>query len=104
MLVLVEAVAVALRRSIGTHLFSGCLGGGVSLFGVAILEDLMDRHEFQSRYLDKDQKTHKGQAPYYRAENIKSPCLLLQGLENRVVPPDQAREMEAIKGNGVDVR
>lgn len=90
--------------------------GGVSLYGISRLKALTeDTHKFESHYLfaliyddgtseEEKEKIYQERSPYYHADNIKAPILLLQGTEDKVVPPSQARDMErTIKDKGGDV-
>jgi dipeptidyl aminopeptidase/acylaminoacyl peptidase len=81
--------------------------GGVSLYGISDLKALIqDTHKFESRYADRllfgaDGKLSDKEkedilyerSPLYHAEKIKAPTLLLQGLEDKTVPPNQAERM-----------
>lgn len=86
---------------------------GTSYYGVSDLEVLArGTHKFESRYLDQligpypeAQQTYRERSPIYNIENIQAPLLLLQGLEDKVVPPDQAEVIcDKLKRRGVDVR
>ncbi|MEO6031008.1 MAG: prolyl oligopeptidase family serine peptidase, partial [Burkholderiaceae bacterium] len=89
--------------------FFGC---GVSLYGVGDLEALaLDTHKFESRYLDRLVGPYPAQralyierSPVHHTESLSSPMILLQGAEDRVVPPEQARAMfEAVRAKGLPV-
>lgn len=75
---------------------------GCSLYGVTELTSLAsESHKFESRYplrlLGGSPKevpeVYHDRSPLYRAGNIKSPVLIMQGVEDRVVPVNQARRM-----------
>lgn len=74
---------------------------GTSFFGVADLELLAEHtHKFESRYLDRvvgplpeSRDLYVERSPLHRAELLSRPILLLQGLEDAVVPPEQAEAM-----------
>ncbi|MGH8898393.1 MAG: prolyl oligopeptidase family serine peptidase [Egibacteraceae bacterium] len=76
---------------------------GVSHYGVADPAALaIETHKFESRYLDKligpwpeAETVYRERAPLYHADQIQRPVLLLQGLEDAVVPPAQAEHMVA---------
>jgi dipeptidyl aminopeptidase/acylaminoacyl peptidase len=76
---------------------------GVSLFGVADLELLAhDTHKFEARYLDtligpypERADLYRERSPIHRADAIERPMLVLQGSEDRVVPPSQSQAIVA---------
>jgi dipeptidyl aminopeptidase/acylaminoacyl peptidase len=85
---------------------------GASHFGVADLELLArDTHKFESRYLDwlvgpypADEETYRERSPIHHLEDIDRPVILFQGLEDQVVPPQQAEIMAAaLRERGVPV-
>jgi dipeptidyl aminopeptidase/acylaminoacyl peptidase len=71
----------------------------VSLFGVTDLFDLAaTTHRFESRYLDRlvgplpeHADRYEARSPVTRAREIAVPVLLLQGADDKVVPPSQAQ-------------
>lgn len=82
---------------------------GTSYYGVAeLLRFAADTHDFESRYLDgligplpacRDRYVER--APLSHVDDLSCPVLLLQGLEDEVVPPSQAelfRDALAHKG------
>jgi dipeptidyl aminopeptidase/acylaminoacyl peptidase len=76
---------------------------GTSYYGVADLVPFAtDTHKFESKYLDtlvgpwpESADLFRERSPVNRAEDIARPLLLLQGLEDAVVPPSQAEIMVA---------
>jgi dipeptidyl aminopeptidase/acylaminoacyl peptidase len=72
---------------------------GVSRYGVADLVALAtDTHDFEARYLDglvgpypEAAELYRERAPINHVDGLSVPVLLLQGLEDRVVPPSQSR-------------
>jgi dipeptidyl aminopeptidase/acylaminoacyl peptidase len=78
---------------------------GTSYYGVADLTSLAaTTHDFESRYLDALVPPDQWQArsPLTRVDRLDRPVLLLQGLDDPVVPPDQAeRFLAALEGSGV---
>jgi dipeptidyl aminopeptidase/acylaminoacyl peptidase len=83
---------------------------GTSYYGVADVETLgRDTHKFESRYMDgliapypEEAETWRERSPIHFADRIRVPVLLLQGLEDAVVPPSQAEQMvEALKRSGI---
>ena len=85
---------------------------GASYFGLSDLETFIaDTHKFESRYLDSivgpypEQMTlYRQRSPIHHVEGINCPVILFQGLEDKVVPPDQAvRIYEAVRAKGLPV-
>ena len=83
---------------------------GTSLYGVADLEALaLDTHKFESRYLDRligrypeDRDTYVERSPIHHVDQLATPLLILQGLEDEIVPPAQAQMMaDALRRKGV---
>lgn len=70
---------------------------GISMYGIGDLEALARAtHKFESRYVDTlvgDAALQRSRSPLHLADRIQSPVLLLQGSEDQVVPPEQARTM-----------
>ncbi|MEM9103554.1 MAG: prolyl oligopeptidase family serine peptidase [Pseudomonadota bacterium] len=74
---------------------------GASRYGIADLKLLaQDTHKFEARYLDQlvgdpeaDKDIYEARSPIYHTDKINCPMLLLQGLEDKVVPPSQAEVM-----------
>lgn len=74
---------------------------GVSLFGVTDLLGFGETtHDFESRFLDTlvgplpgFEESYRERSPLNRVDDIDVPVLLLQGLEDTVVTPDQATGM-----------
>jgi dipeptidyl aminopeptidase/acylaminoacyl peptidase len=71
---------------------------GTSRYGVAdLLRFAAETHDFESRYLDglvgvlpAERDRYVERAPLSHVDQLSCPVLLLQGLEDRVVPPSQA--------------
>jgi dipeptidyl aminopeptidase/acylaminoacyl peptidase len=76
---------------------------GASYYGVGNLEALAtDTHKFESHYLDwligkypDEIETYKRRSPIHSARNLKVPVILLQGEDDKIVPPNQAEEFAA---------
>ncbi len=92
--------------------FTGTFKAGASYFGVSDLELLArDTHKFESRYLDKlvgpypeRRDIYHARSPIYHVDGISSALILFQGLEDKVVPPDQSEKIfEAVKAKGLPV-
>ena len=85
---------------------------GASHFGVSDAAALArDTHKFESRYLDsligpypEREELYQQRSPIFSAERLNCPVIFLQGLEDKIVPPDQAERMvEALRSKGVPV-
>jgi dipeptidyl aminopeptidase/acylaminoacyl peptidase len=71
---------------------------GTSYYGVAeLLEFASDTHDFESRYLDglvgplpESRDLYEARAPLNHVDTLSCPVLLLQGLDDPIVPPRQA--------------
>ncbi|MGH8948660.1 MAG: prolyl oligopeptidase family serine peptidase, partial [Acidimicrobiia bacterium] len=87
--------------------FGDAFSAGGSYFGVADLGLLVDHtHKFESRYLDglvgTDPDEMRRRSPLYSADRITVPVILFQGLEDKVVPPEQAELISAaLAENGI---
>jgi len=116
---LVDANKLAIRGSsaggytvLSALTFHDFFHAGTSLYGIGNLESLLqDTHKFEARYLDsligpypKDEAIYKQRSPLLHAEQLNCPTLFLQGLEDKVVPPQQAEEMvQALDNNNTPV-
>lgn len=77
---------------------SDVFAAGTSYFGVAELKQFaLDTHDFESRYLDgligplpEAEELYDSRAPINNVHRLSTPVLLLQGLDDPVVPPSQA--------------
>lgn len=85
---------------------------GASSYGVSDLALLAeDTHKFESRYLDRivgpypaEQSRYRDRSPIHHLEKFTEPVILLQGLEDKVVPPNQAELiLESLKTRGIPV-
>jgi dipeptidyl aminopeptidase/acylaminoacyl peptidase len=92
--------------------FRDDFAAGASHFGVADLSLLAEHtHKFESRYLDwligpypESLEIYNERSPLHNADRITCPIILFQGLDDRVVPPEQAEVMAAaLRGNGIPV-
>jgi len=92
--------------------FHDTFAAGVSKYGVADLAVLArDTHKFESRYLDslvgpwpEAEDLYRERSPLFHADQIRVPLLVLQGLEDEVVPPNQSELIvDALRRNGVPV-
>jgi dipeptidyl aminopeptidase/acylaminoacyl peptidase len=92
--------------------FRDTFAAGASHFGVADLEALAtETHKFESRYLDgligpypERRDLYVERSPIHHVEGIERPLIVLQGLEDEVVPPNQAEMIvDALRRKGVPV-
>lgn len=82
---------------------SDVFAAGTSLYGVADLEALArDTHKFESRYLDglvgpypEGRDVYVERSPIHHTDRLSTPLLVLQGLEDEIVPPNQAEAIVA---------
>ncbi len=83
---------------------------GISHFGIADLELIhLDGHKFEARYDEgllapwpEGRSVFRERSPIHVLDRIRAPVLILQGLDDRVVPPSQVDAMEAVlDGQGV---
>ncbi|HVV29991.1 MAG TPA: prolyl oligopeptidase family serine peptidase, partial [Mycobacteriales bacterium] len=73
-------------------------GAGTSYYGVAeLVHFVADTHDFESRYIDglvgplpEARDRYDERAPLQHVDDLSCPVLLLQGLEDKIVPPSQA--------------
>ncbi|HEY6117942.1 MAG TPA: prolyl oligopeptidase family serine peptidase [Candidatus Dormibacteraeota bacterium] len=76
---------------------------GASHYGIGELESFANEtHKFESRYCDKLLGPYPARADVYRdrsaihfADRMSAPVILFQGLEDKIVPPDQAETFVA---------
>lgn len=92
--------------------FRDCFSAGVSLYGIGDLETLAsDTHKFEARYLDtligpypEQKQEYVKRSPIHSVENIRCPLLVFQGMKDKVVPPNQAKNMvEKVRAAGAPV-
>jgi dipeptidyl aminopeptidase/acylaminoacyl peptidase len=85
---------------------------GAVYYGVSDLESLArETHKLEAHYLDRlvgpypeARDLYRARSPLYHAERITVPVAFFQGLEDRVVPPEQTERMaEALRARGVEV-
>ena len=92
--------------------FHDVFKAGASYYGISDLEALArDTHKFESRYLDQLIGPYPERADLYRArsplhcvDRLSCPVIFFQGLEDEVVPPNQADMMvAALRAKGLPV-
>jgi dipeptidyl aminopeptidase/acylaminoacyl peptidase len=92
--------------------FHGVFAAGASHYGVADLAVLAEEtHKFESRYLDglvgplpEARATYEARSPMFHTDRIDRPLVVLQGLDDPVVPPNQAEMIvDALRWRGVPV-
>ncbi len=81
----------------------GVFSGGISRYGVGDLGALAaDTHKFEARYMDRlvgpwpeAKETYTERSPLTHIDGIAAPMLVLQGTEDKIVPPNQAEAIVA---------
>jgi dipeptidyl aminopeptidase/acylaminoacyl peptidase len=85
---------------------------GASHYGIGDLEALArDTHKFESRYLDwligkwpEAAERYRERSPIHHVDKLNCPVIFFQGLEDKVVPPNQAEAMvAALREKGIPV-
>lgn len=92
--------------------FHDAFSAGASYYGISELEALArDTHKFESRYLDQligpypeAKERYQARSPINHVDRLSCPVIFFQGLDDKVVPPNQAEMMvDALKAKGVPV-
>jgi dipeptidyl aminopeptidase/acylaminoacyl peptidase len=92
--------------------FTNAFKAGASYYGICDLEAMAhDTHKFESRYLEnlvgplaKKRALYRSRSPLYSAQRLSSPLIFFQGLEDKIVPPNQTTLMvDALKKRGLPV-
>jgi len=90
--------------------FGDVFSAGISLYGIGDLEALArDTHKFEARYMDRlvgpypaAATTYRERSPIHALDRIACPVLVMQGLDDMVVPPAQAEAIvAALAANGI---
>jgi dipeptidyl aminopeptidase/acylaminoacyl peptidase len=113
----VDAACLAIRGgSAGGYTTLACLAfrkifaAGASHYGVSDCEVLaQDTHKFEARYLDiligpypERRDLYLARSPLHHLEGLDRPVIFFQGLDDKVVPPNQAEMIyEALRSRGV---
>jgi len=92
--------------------FRNTFRAGCSRYGVSDLAILAtETHKFESRYLDglvgrypEEKAIYEERSPLFHVERLSCPAIFFQGLEDKIVPPNQAEMMvEALDKQGLPV-
>lgn len=92
--------------------FEDVFSAGASYYGISELTSLAsDTHKFESRYLDRligpypeSKKIYEQRSPINFTEQLNCPVIFFQGIEDKVVPKQQAESMfNALKNRDVTV-
>jgi len=83
--------------------FTDVFHAGASHYGIGDLEALArDTHKFEARYMDslvgpypERRDLYRERSPIHHTEQLACPIIFFQGLDDRVVPPNQAQAMAA---------
>jgi dipeptidyl aminopeptidase/acylaminoacyl peptidase len=98
--------------TLASLVFRDVFKAGASHFGLSELTAFTtDTHKFESRYLNsligpypEKKELYEERSPINSVDNINVPLILFQGLEDKVVPPNQAEMMyDAVKAKGIPV-
>jgi len=90
----------------------GAFTAGACYYGISDIEILArDTHKFESRYLDTlvgpypaSRTVYHERSPIHFVDRLGCPLILFQGLEDRVVPPNQSEMMaDAVRTKGLPV-
>lgn len=92
--------------------FRDVFKAGSSLFGISELEVFVnDTHKFESRYVDRlvgpypeRKDLYHERSPINFVDQLNCPMILLQGLDDKIVPPNQAELMrKSVRAKGLPV-
>ncbi|WP_134774161.1 prolyl oligopeptidase family serine peptidase [Ornithinimicrobium flavum] len=92
--------------------FTDTFAAGASHFGISDLATLAtDTHKLESRYLDglvapwpEGKDLYAERSPIHHVHRLSTPLILLQGTDDKVVPPAQAEQMAAtLRAKGLPV-
>jgi dipeptidyl aminopeptidase/acylaminoacyl peptidase len=92
--------------------FRDTFAAGASCFGISDLSALAaETHKFESRYCSglvgpwpEAEQVYRDRSPLHHVDRLSCPIILLQGDQDRVVPPNQAQLMaDAVRAKGLPV-
>jgi dipeptidyl aminopeptidase/acylaminoacyl peptidase len=92
--------------------FRSVFRAGSSHYGISDLEAMVqDTHKFESRYLDgligpypERLDLYRERSPIYHVDNLSCALIVFQGLEDKIVPPNQAEMIvDALRRKGLPV-
>ncbi len=92
--------------------FTDVFAAGASYYGLSDLTTfVLETHKFESRYLDSligpwpgARQVYEERSPLFHVKDLTTPVIFFQGLEDRIVPPNQAEVMfEALRARNVPV-
>lgn len=92
--------------------FRDVFKAGASHYGIGDLEALAhDTHKFESRYEESlvgpypaQKELYRARSPIHFTDRLSCPVIFFQGLEDKIVPPNQAEMMvAALKAKGLPV-
>lgn len=92
--------------------FRDVFKAGASHFGIGDLEAFVgDTHKFESRYIDglvgpypERRELYIERSPIHHISQLECPTIFFQGLEDKIVPPNQAEAMvAALRMKGIPV-
>jgi len=98
--------------TLGALTFRKVFKAGASHFGISDLESMArDTHKYESQYLTgllgsypERKDIYYDRSPINFPERLSCPVIFFQGLEDKVVPPDQAEKMvDAIRAKRIPV-
>ena len=90
----------------------GVFRAGASYYGISDIELLArDTHKFESRYMETlvgpypaAADVYKARSPIHFVDDLSCPLILFQGLDDKVVPPNQSQLMaDAVRAKGLRV-
>jgi len=93
--------------------FHDTFKSGASYYGISDLEVLQhDTHKFEARYNDsligpypQMKDIYRQRSPIHFTDRLSCPIILFQGLDDKVVPPNQSAMMaEAVRKKGLKVK